>query len=278
MQWIHTQHTAIMTFTTTPICIKQCKVIPITKSMSSRAWTAHARACVHYAKTGGAWKSTNGQPSGTETKVLCAPTGCSCCTLLYAAHTSLWITEPVRTCCWMMGCRVWAERWGTIYMTPRAGECLVSQSPKTHTSLDVALPRWFFGLRRNRLSSICTTTKYHKRVMVELHRSRQYWYIWMAVFSSTSASSTASFTGYSRAHQYMRTIHCRSCRRDCSKNVPFMHVETGPSVMSLLCCTSIGWLQAGQSLLRLRNPLLCSQLICLSTSGPITADRASTLS
>ena len=41
---------------------------------------------------------------------------------------------------------------------------------------------------------------------------------------------------------------------------------------------SIGWLQAGQSLLRLRNPLLCSQLICLSTSGPITADRASTLS
>ena len=173
MQWIHTQHTAIMTFTTTPICIKQCKVKPINKSMSSRAWTAHARACVHYAKTGGAWKSTNGQPSGTETKVLCAPTGCSCCTLLYAAHSSLWITEPVRTCCWMMGSRVWAERLGTIHMTPRAGEWLVSQSPKTHTSLDVALPRWFFGLWRNRLSTICTTTKHHKRVMVEVPPAAQ---------------------------------------------------------------------------------------------------------
>ena len=181
-------------------------------------------------------------------------------------------------------------------MTPRAGEWLVSQSPKTHTSLDVALPRWFFGLWRNRLSSICTTTPWPPSIIGEswlrsrqLHRSRQYWYIWMAVFSSTSASSAASFTGYSRAHQYMRTIHCRSCRRDCSKNVPersdtlFLHVETGhlhlwPSVMSLLCCMSIGWLQAGQSLLRPSNPLLCSQLICLSTSGPITADRASTLS
>ena len=189
-----------------------------------------------------------------------------------------------------------AERLGTIHMTPRAGEWLVSQSPKTHTSLDVALPRWFFGLWRNRLSSICTTTPWPPSIIGEswlksrqLHRSRQYWYIWMAVFSSTSASSAASFTGYSRAHQYMRTIHCRSCRRDCSKNVPersdtlFLHVETGhlhlwPSVMSLLCCMSIGWLQAGQSLLRPSNPLLCSQLICLSTSGPITADRASTLS
>ena len=99
--------------------------------------------------------------------VLCALTSCSCCTLLYAAHSLLWITEPVHTCYWMMGSRVWAERLGTIHMTPRAGEWLVSQSPKTHTSLDVALPRWFFGLWRNRLSSICTTTPWPPSIIGE---------------------------------------------------------------------------------------------------------------
>ena len=125
----------------------------------------------------------------------------------------------------------------------------------------------------------------------QLHRSRQYWYIWMAVFSSTSASSAASFTGYSRAHQYMRTIHCRSCRRDCSKNVPersdtlFLHVETGhlhlwPSVDDppLLHVHRLVAGRAEFAATEQSFALQPAELICLSTSGPITADRASTLS
>ena len=79
----------------------------------------------------------------------------------------------------------------------------------------------------------------------------------------------------------------QSCRRNCLKNVPersdklFLQPDHGHlhlywSVMSLLCCISIDWLQEGHCLLRLSSPLLCSQLICLSTSGPITDECART--
>ena len=43
----------------------------------------------------------------------------------------------------MMGRRVAASRLGTICVYPKAGDWDVSTIPKTHTSLVVALPRWF---------------------------------------------------------------------------------------------------------------------------------------
>ena len=100
--------------------------------------------------------------------MLCALTGCSCCTLLYAAHSSLWITEPVRTCCWTMGSRVWAERLGTIHMTPRAGEWLVSQSPHLSRCGSTTVVFWIVAEQTLvYLHDYSLATKHHRRVMVE---------------------------------------------------------------------------------------------------------------
>ena len=61
-------------------------------------------------------------------------TGDSCCTLLYAAHSSLWTVVPLLKCCCIIGSNVAADRSRTIVITPRAGDWLVSTMPKTHTS------------------------------------------------------------------------------------------------------------------------------------------------
>ena len=123
--------------------------------------------------------------------------------------------------------------------------------------------------------------------------------------SETLASSALSVTGYSRAHQWINTIHCCKVRWDLAKKVPsrsptdFLQLSTGHlhlydafyvllwwcacahsvnraslfyyylylSLTSLRGCMTMLWLQAGHSLLTARRPLHLNQSICCSMSA-----------
>ena len=112
------------------------------------------------------------------------------------------------------------------------------------------------GLCQNRLSSICTACTVPPRMIgcasnVVLHTSRSHWYTSIAVLFDTSASWTASPTGYCRAHICISSIHCCNVILDFWKKLPSRtlvlvlhcgHHQLYWSDTSLRGCSRIGML------------------------------------